>query len=226
MLDPEGTVDDQYLVNVSGLLKNMINEVDDEIDSQQNSLFEAEELLQDTVNKLRSHMSQHNQLTSDIRALLKNMLKSDGDKVTGLKEYLSRYKRFLEVISAISSAMYDKENVFNSIHAVNGQVQEAQELIGGVFDDIFSFEADNGKSNNKRPPLLRQSSVQSINGVKEKTPRCKYIFLILLPVLAFKSFLNILIIPVGSTKNNLVLKVCIMFYFTWTMALLFHTFQI
>lgn len=180
MLDPEGCVDDQYLSNVGALLKNMINEIDDEIETQQSSLTEAEELLQDIVNKLRSHMSQHNQLTSDIRALLKNMLKSDGDKVTGLRDYLSRYKRFLEVISAISSAMYDKENILNSIYAVKGQVQEAQELIGGVFDDIFLFEADNGKNNNKRPPLLRQSSVQSINGTKEKSPRCKYLFVVLL----------------------------------------------
>lgn len=185
LLDPEGQIDHIWLNNVKVLIEDMTDQVQSKIAALEKEVRGAQDNLHMSAHKLRTLVSSHHVLASDIRNLLKMKLKMES--IPALREYLLRYKAFLETISELHSNVLSKDFTDNLVRHVVEQVQEALPNVHRIFDQLFAFEhcdevdeqsADGGSESADRlsaelgdSPLKRLSSVDERSSKAQQTQR-------------------------------------------------------
>lgn len=99
LLDPEGAIDQAWIKNVTSLIDDMINQVHSDIDANEKSVMATRDSLDLCAHNLRGFIAAHHRISADIRNLLKSILKHDDSDHVRLKEYLAKYKYFIESIT-------------------------------------------------------------------------------------------------------------------------------
>ncbi|XP_053681891.1 serine/threonine-protein kinase Smg1 [Sabethes cyaneus] len=138
LLDPEGQIDHVWLDNVRALIDDMTDQVHTKIARMEKETRNAQENLHMSAHKLRSLISAHHSLASDVRNLLKIKLKMDSSPA--LREYLLKYKAFLETISELHSNVLSKDFTDGLVQHAMQQVQSTLPNVHSVFDKLFAFD--------------------------------------------------------------------------------------
>lgn len=99
LLDPEGAIDQAWIKNVTSLIDDMINQVHSDIDANEKGVMTTRDSLDLCAHNLRGFIAAHHRISADIRNLLKSILKHDDSDHVRLKEYLAKYKYFIETIT-------------------------------------------------------------------------------------------------------------------------------
>lgn len=138
LLDPEGQIDHIWLSNVKALIDDMTDQVQSKIAQTEKIVRNAQDKLHMSANELKELMGTHHSLASDIRNLLKMKLKMETTPT--LREYLLRYKAFLETVSELYSNVLSKDFTDEMVCQAKEQVRDAMPNVHKIFDQLFQFE--------------------------------------------------------------------------------------
>lgn len=141
LLDPEGKVERSWINNVTSLIDDMINQVHSDIDANEKSVTATRENLDFCAHKLRSFIATHHRISADIRNLLKSMLKyDDSDHNKALKEYLAKYKSFIDNVTELHGNVLSKDFTDVMVKRTIEQVDVSLAIIIEIYNDLFTFE--------------------------------------------------------------------------------------
>lgn len=141
LLDPEGKIERAWINNVTSLIDDMINQVHSDIDSREKSVMAARDNLDLNAHKLRSSIASHHRISADIRNLLKSILKhDDSDQNKALKEYLAKYKTFIDNVTELHGNVLSKDFTDSMVKRTIEQVHASLAVINEVYNDLFTFE--------------------------------------------------------------------------------------
>lgn len=141
LLDPEGKIERAWINNVTSLIDDMINQVHSDIDSNEKRMTAARDNLDLSAHKLRSFIASHHRISADIRNLLKSILKhDDSDQNKALKEYLARYKTFIDNVTELHGNVLSKDFTDVMVKRTIEQVDGSLTMINEIYNDLFTFE--------------------------------------------------------------------------------------
>jgi serine/threonine-protein kinase SMG1 len=141
LLDPEGKIERAWINNVTSLIDDIINQVHSDIDENEKGLATTRDMLDMCAHKLRSFIASHHRISADIRNLLKSMLKhDDSDHNNALKEYLMKYKIFIDNVTELHGNVLSKDFTDVMVKRTIQQVDASLAVINEVYNDLFTFE--------------------------------------------------------------------------------------
>lgn len=139
LLNPDGPIDNAWIENVTSLIDEMINQVHNEIDSNEKIMVSAQDNLHLAAHKLRNLMSSHHRVFGDIKNLLKSILKYD-DSNEMLKEYFVKYKNFIENVTELHGNVLSKDFTDVMMEQIKQQVETTLTVSNDIYNELFSFE--------------------------------------------------------------------------------------
>ena len=174
LLDPEGQVDPIWLKNVSALIDDMTEICQAKIAKLEKEIGTSQDNLHMTAHKLRALISFHHKLASDIRSLLKMKLKIESSPK--LRDYLTKYKAFLEGITELHANVLSKDFTDELVMQAMGQIDVILPNVQQIFDDLFIFEKDDYEGEEGKELVVASNNHQG--GDEQKTENGeKYIYL-------------------------------------------------
>lgn len=138
LLDPEGPIDNVWLNNVHALLQNILKQISSDISDEEKLVVTAQDKLQMHAHTLRTLMGHHH-MSSDIRALLKRAMKLNEAHQSNIREYLIRYKLFIDTISELYTNVLSKDFTEKMVEVSLQQISMLNKMIMAVYDDLFMF---------------------------------------------------------------------------------------
>lgn len=167
LLDPEGPIDKMWMNNVTALIDDMNDQAQGRIAKLEKNLNSSHDNLQICAHKLRSLMDCHHKMISDIRRILKSTMKLEGDQASKIREYLIKYKQFLEVISELYSNVQSRDFTDDLVK----QTLQLTITSIGVVKDIYNGLISLGNGFDKENYPLERNAVQ-INYQEKKQFNC------------------------------------------------------
>lgn len=166
LLDPEGKIERAWINNVTSLIDDMINQVHSDIDANEKSVTAARDSLDLCAHKLRGFIAAHHRISADIRNLLKSILKhDDSDQNKTLKDYLTKYKTFIENVTELHGNVLSKDFTDVMVEKTIEQVDDSLTIINEIYTELFTFEKMLSTSlteGNQKKMLRNQSENLSI----------------------------------------------------------------
>lgn len=165
LLDPEGKIEKAWINNVTSLIDDMINQVHSDIDAHERRVSIIRDNLDMSAHKLRSYIAAHHRISADIRNLLKSILKHDDAQNKALKEYLLRYKTFIDNVTDLHGNVLSKDFTDSMVKRTIEQANCALSMINKIYNDLFAFEktlSSTLSEGNQRRMLRNQSENFSI----------------------------------------------------------------
>ncbi|KAG5682801.1 hypothetical protein PVAND_012129 [Polypedilum vanderplanki] len=165
LLDPEGPINLNWIENVTSLIDDMINQVHNEIDSNEKRLVSAQDNLHLSAHKLRTLMTTHHRISTDIRNMLKSILKYDegGSSSEMLREYFAKYKTYIDNVNELHGNVLSKDFTDTLVKQISEQVERSLAISNEIYDELFDIEktlsntlADDGQQ--KKTRQLRNQS--------------------------------------------------------------------
>ncbi|XP_058811557.1 serine/threonine-protein kinase Smg1 [Topomyia yanbarensis] len=156
LLDPEGQIDHIWLSNVKALIDDMTDQIQSKIARMEKEVQSAQENLHMSAHRLRSLVTAHHVLASDIRNLLKMKLKMESSPA--LREYLLNYKAFLETVSELHSNVMSKDFTDKLVRNAMEQVQNLLPSVHKIFDELFAFEQETEADDNGNMMAVNEES--------------------------------------------------------------------
>lgn len=142
LLDPEGPIERAWIENITSLIDDMINQVHNEIDTNEKCMVSAQDNLHLSAHKLRNLMSTHHRISADIRNLLKSILKYDegGNNNELLKEYFIKYKTFIDNVTELHGNVLSKDFTDSMVEQIKEQVERSLAVSNDIYNGLFNFE--------------------------------------------------------------------------------------
>lgn len=141
LLDPEGSVDRDWIEKVMSLIDDIIHKLHGDIDTKERSAGHARDCLDMSAQKLRNFIATHHRISTDVKNLLKSILKHDeGEQMRALREYREKHKAFMEQITELHGNVLSKDFTDTLVKRTSQLVDESLDAIGAVYNDLFKFE--------------------------------------------------------------------------------------
>uniref|UniRef100_A0A336KF63 CSON000458 protein n=1 Tax=Culicoides sonorensis TaxID=179676 RepID=A0A336KF63_CULSO len=147
LLDPEGTIDHNWLNNVHALLQNILKQLISDISNEEKQVVLIQDKLQMHAHTLRTLMGHHHK-SSDIRALLKRAMKLNEAQHNRIREYFNRYKLFIDTISELYTNVLSKDFTEKMVETSLMQISELNIVIMAIYDDLFMFNIEDFNDEN------------------------------------------------------------------------------
>ncbi|XP_014248245.1 serine/threonine-protein kinase SMG1 isoform X2 [Cimex lectularius] len=171
LLPPKRKIDSEWICKAEELISESVRNLNSEIEPLQMNLLSSEDCVKNKATMIRSTMSKHHRIVSDIRTLLKAMVKYEDAGLSGLNSYLMRYKKFTDTISSMTKSVGMATNL--NANLINKAIEDAktlQQQIDSIYMELLAFSVSDTLT--KRPPLVRQSTIcESPRKEKEKKPK-------------------------------------------------------
>lgn len=140
LLDPEGKIEETWLRNVSGLIDAMTEQIQMELAENERDILTLQENLHICAQKLRVLMGRHHQMASDIRNLLRTILKIDGIHSEPIKEYLMRYKQFVDIMSELHENVLSKDFTEEVVARTLDHILKVLQRMNYIYNDLLLIE--------------------------------------------------------------------------------------
>lgn len=164
LLDPEGSIDHLWLNNVHALLQNILKQLSSDIADEEKLVVTAQDKLQMHAHTLRTLIGHHH-MSSDIRALLKRAMKLNEAHQSNIREYLIRYKLFIDTISELYTNVLSKDFTEKMVEVSLKQISMLNEMIMAVYDDLFMFDLEELENENA---IRDQSPIPMVYETQQK----------------------------------------------------------
>lgn len=142
LLDPEGPIDHIWLSNVTSLIDDMTDQIQNDINQAEKRIVMSQDNLHNSAHRLRTLMGKHHRMGADVRSLLRSTLKIEGAHIGPIKDYLKRYKEFLERISELHGNVLSKDFTDEIVDGTLQHIAKVLLQINGIFDGLFLFERE------------------------------------------------------------------------------------
>lgn len=146
LLDPEGVIDQAWLSNVKALLQNIGGQLKTDVAEEEKKVVSAQDKLQMCAHTLRTLMGNHHRMASDVRGLLKQAMRLNDSHQKIIREYLTRYKEFIDTISELYTNVLSKDFTEKMVEVSLKQIKDLNQIVEPVYDDLFTFQLENFES--------------------------------------------------------------------------------
>lgn len=146
LLHMESNVDMNWLKQAERFISEAILDVQKKLQEKQEGLLSAQERLREQVSNLQSVLTEHHRLMSDVRILLRTMVKQEN--IDGLQEFLSSYRSFTESISAIVKELESDSLDANRGRSIKEELENMATVAPNLYNELLEF-ANEKKTNPK-----------------------------------------------------------------------------
>jgi serine/threonine-protein kinase SMG1 len=144
LLDPEGIIDKDWIEKVTSLIDDIIHKAHGDIDSKEKNVAIARDKLDVCAHKLRNFIATHHRLSTDVKNLLKSILnkqqQDESEQVKALRDYLDKYKTFMENITELHGNVLSKDFTDTLVKRTILLVDDSLTVITDIFSELFKFE--------------------------------------------------------------------------------------
>ncbi|CAK9817618.1 Serine/threonine-protein kinase SMG1 [Anthophora quadrimaculata] len=137
LLQMEGNVDINWLKQAERFISEAILDVQKKLQEKQEGLISAQERLREQVSNLQSVLTIHHVLMSDVRILLRTMVKQEN--IEGLQEFLSSYRSFTESISTIVKELEPDSLDVNRGRAIKEELENMATTVPNLYNELLEF---------------------------------------------------------------------------------------
>ncbi|XP_034180761.2 serine/threonine-protein kinase Smg1 isoform X1 [Osmia lignaria lignaria] len=137
LLQMESNVDMNWLKQAERFISEAILEVQKKLQEKQEGLLAAQEHLRERVLNLQRVLTEHHRLMSDVRILLRSMVKQEN--IEGLQEFLSSYRSFTESISAIVKELESDILDVNRGRIIKQDLENMATTVPNLYNELLEF---------------------------------------------------------------------------------------
>lgn len=156
LLQIESNVDLNWLKQAERFISEAILDVQKKLQEKQEGLLSAQERLREQVSNLQSVLTEHHVLMSDVRILLRTMVKQEN--IHGLQEFLSSYRSFTESISTIVKELECDTLDANRGRTIKEDLENISTMVPNIYSELLGFA--NEKKMNQGKVLEKREEVQ------------------------------------------------------------------
>ncbi|KAL6442065.1 hypothetical protein ACFW04_002410 [Cataglyphis niger] len=140
LLHLENNVDTAWLKQAEKIVSEAIVDTQKKLQEKQEALFTAKDYLRDRVKNLQSVLTEHHRLMSDVRLLLKTMVKQEN--IDGLQDFLFAYRSFTESVSTIVKEL--ESNNFDSARgvAIKNELETMAVKAPSLYNQLLEFASE------------------------------------------------------------------------------------
>lgn len=140
LLQLENNVDTAWLKQAEKIVSEAIVDTQKKLQEKQEALFTAEDYLRERVKNLQNVLAEHHRLMSDVRVLLKTMVKQEN--IVGLQDFLSAYRSFTESVSTIVKEL--ESNNFDSARGIviKSDLEAMAIKAPGLYNQLLEFASE------------------------------------------------------------------------------------
>lgn len=160
LLHMESNVDMNWLKQAERFISEAILDVQKKLQEKQEGLLSAQERLREQVSNLQSVLTEHHRLMSDVRILLRTMVKQEN--IDGLQEFLSSYRSFTESISAIVKELESDSLDANRGRSIKEELENMATVAPTLYNELLEF------ANEKKTNLKISEKQREIDKEKER----------------------------------------------------------
>ncbi|XP_053678248.1 serine/threonine-protein kinase Smg1 [Anopheles nili] len=172
LLDPEGSIDQTWISNVRALIDDMTDQLLTKIARLEQDDEALQAALHAATRRLLALTRAHDDIAGDIRSLLRTQLRIDGSAM--LREYLHRYRRFLDLLLDSYRALKEGAGKISTETTVDvsEKVDELLDLLHDVFEQLFQFEElpTDGAGDGEEPPVDEHIDTGGTDGSPSSIP--------------------------------------------------------
>ncbi|KAL4241086.1 Serine/threonine-protein kinase smg1 [Mactra antiquata] len=163
-------------------IKNQLQTTEKKVLALKNKIDEAKDGIKSEVNNIKTLLTTHHKLMSDIRAVLKSLAKQEeqdhGDNVckSGVRDYLNLYKKFSENLTMALKMIVDDDFSDESLTETKSLIDALQVQIPLIYEDLISLAPpliSNKEESRNTSPLSFATAVKkpmSAEDVLERRP--------------------------------------------------------
>ncbi|KAL5019170.1 hypothetical protein ScPMuIL_004892 [Solemya velum] len=154
-------MDSQWLQGALSDITDQVAEVKKKVISLKSDLETAKDEIRSEVQNIRSALTVHHKLMSDIRTILKSMAKQEeqeyGEQVLpgGIRQYLNLYKNFSENFTTALKMVISDDITKDGMSEASALLSDLKNQVTEIYDDLV----------NLAPPLLT-----SVDGTSDSDP--------------------------------------------------------
>ncbi|XP_050541278.1 serine/threonine-protein kinase SMG1 [Daktulosphaira vitifoliae] len=158
---PQGPIEWSWLNDTVNIISDNVQKLVATQEPLRSKINHIQKCINEQSIILKSTLTSHNKIMSDIRSLLKSLTKIDNVGTASIN-YMSKYSNYIEkLMSLIELLNTHDEPSSKYLQNLLETVQTLRINTSAIYDDLLSIlgEKDLLVKQNKRPPLLRQESV-------------------------------------------------------------------
>lgn len=176
LLHMESNVDMNWLKQAERFISEAILDVQKKLQEKQEGLVSAQERLREQVSNLQSVLTEHHRLMSDVRILLRTMVKQEN--IDGLQEFLSSYRSFTESISAIVKELESENLDVNRGKTIKEELENMTTIVPNLYNELLEFAnekkinpmkiSEKQKDTDKEKEREGETEISIISSMKKK----------------------------------------------------------
>ncbi|XP_041362847.1 serine/threonine-protein kinase SMG1-like [Gigantopelta aegis] len=153
------SIDKSWLNNILTKISVDIADMENKTTQINNELDKHRSTIQEKVSNIKTILTAHHKLMSDIRTILKSMAKQEeqdfGDEIVpdGIRDYLALYKSFSENVTTALKSVLTEEVVKETMLEALDMLRDIMKQIPQIYNNLIEFA----------PPLLTTSEEPDVN---------------------------------------------------------------
>lgn len=139
LLDPEGPIDRMWLNSVSGLIDEMVDQVQQDMNKIEREIVNSQDELQSCAHRLRALMATHNRIAPKILKLVDTIYRIvDDDKKLTLSEYVEKHNLMKETITELQGHSLSKDFTEELVNVTLNQTTELLNTLKDIFNNLIN----------------------------------------------------------------------------------------
>ncbi|XP_035721238.1 serine/threonine-protein kinase SMG1-like isoform X1 [Vespa mandarinia] len=167
LLQLENNVDANWLKQAEKLISEAIIDTQKKLQEKQDILHNAHDCLRGRVTSLQNILAEHHKLMSDVRVLLKTMVKQEN--IIGLQEFLNTYRSLTETLSTVVKELESDNLDPTRGIGIKSELESMAIIVPNLYNELLEFASEHRLNPNKgsekecslkkKAKLMRQDSV-------------------------------------------------------------------
>ncbi|CAI6351779.1 unnamed protein product [Macrosiphum euphorbiae] len=158
---PQGPIEWTWLNNTVHIISDNVQQLMAAQEPLRSEIACIQILIKEQLNVLKSTLTSHNKIISDVRLLLKSLTKIDNVGTASIN-YLTKYCSYLDhLMSLIEQLTIINEPTIQQVNVLLESIQSLHKKTPQIYDDLLTILGEKGLliKQHKRPPLVRQDSI-------------------------------------------------------------------
>lgn len=170
LLQLENNVDGNWLRRGEIIISDAIVETNKLLQEKQAAQATSEDTLRERVSELQCIIMEHHWLMTDVRVLLRTMLKKES--IAGLDEFLTDYRFFTEAISAVVKELESENLDPRRVVEVREQLENVTSNVSTLYDRLLEFANEPATKTRRKTKNLTGTRGKGKKLVRQDTSVC------------------------------------------------------
>lgn len=141
LLDPEGPIDPIWLIHVTALIDNMIEQIQNDIGNVEKSMSNIPDELQACTHQLRNLMATHHRIAPKVLGVINSVYQFvDQTQQAIIDDYIGRHQTITETLDDLQSHIMSKDYTEDIVNTSLKQIAVLLDEIAVIFDGLIDVD--------------------------------------------------------------------------------------